>query len=69
MANSDNKFVLRFIKNNIILNLSDYSKYKGYIHNFSQDNLKNNIFIVISNYNKLQSGLHSKYIFSNIDKT
>ena len=43
MANWKDKFISRFIDDNIILSPSDHSKYKGYIYNLNEDNLENNM--------------------------
>ncbi len=66
MANWEDEFVPRSVKDNIVLSLSNHSEYESYTHNLSEDNLKNNMHAAILNYNKLQSGLLSG-VFSNID--
>lgn len=69
MANWEDKFVLRSIKDNIVLSPSDYSKYESHMHNLSEDHMENNIHAMISDCNKLHAGLFSEYVFSNINKT
>lgn len=75
IANWEDKFIPKSIIDNIILSLTDHSKYQGYIYDPSKDNLKNDIYAAISNFwnfrcknkcNKLQLQLLSGYIFSNI---
>ncbi len=69
MANWKDGFVFRSIKENTVLSRSDHFKHKGYTHNISEDNLENNIHATISDSNELQSGLHIRFVFSNIDRT
>ncbi len=69
MANWEDEFVPRFVKDNIVLSPSDHFEHKGYMHDFSEDNLENNMHAIISDCNELQSGLLSRYILSNIDET
>lgn len=68
MTDWEDEFVPRSIKDNIILSLSDYFKYKDYMYNLSENNLKNNMYAAISNYNKLQLDLFNGYVFSDIDR-
>lgn len=67
IANCEDEFVPRYVKDNIVLSLSDYFKHKSYTHNFSQNNLKNNMYTAISNYKKLQSDFLNRCVFSDID--
>ncbi len=69
MANLEDEFVPRSVKDNIVLSFSDHSKHKGYTHNLSEDHLENDIHTAISDCNKLQSGLLSGYVFSDIEGT
>ena len=69
IANWENKFVPRSIKDNIVFSPSDYSKHKSYTYNLSENNLKNDVHAAILDCNKLQSGLFSRCVFSNIDGT
>ncbi len=69
MANWEDEFVPRSIKDNIVLSPSNHSEHKGYTHDLSEDNLENDMHTTISDYNKSQSGLLSECIFSNIDGT
>ncbi len=69
MANWEDEFVPRFVEDNIVLSLSDLSKYESYTYNLSEDNLENDIHAAISDYNELQSGLLSGCVFSDIDGT
>lgn len=38
MANWEDKFIFRFIKDNIVLSLSNHFKYKDYMHDLSKNN-------------------------------
>ena len=69
MANWEDEFVPRSVKDNIVLGLFNHSKYKDYMHNLNENNLENNIYAVILDCNKLQSSLLSGCVFSNIDRT
>ena len=69
MANWEDEFVPRSIKDNIVLSPFDHSKHKDYMHNFSQDNLENDMHAAILDCNISQSGLLSGCVFSDIDGT
>lgn len=68
MGNWKNEFGLRLVKNNIVLSLSDYSKYKDHMLDLSKNNLENEIYITILDTNKLQSSIFNRCIISDIDK-
>ncbi len=67
IANWEDEFVSRSVKDNIILSLSDHSEHKSYTHDLSEDNLVNDMYVAISDWNKLQSGLFSGCLFTDID--
>lgn len=68
MANSEDEFVPKSVKDNIVLRLSDYSKHENYIHNLDQNNLKNDMHTAILRYNKLQSDFLGGCVFNNNDE-
>lgn len=47
MANWEDKFILRYVEDNIILSPSDYFKYKYYMHDLIKKHLKNDIHTAI----------------------
>ncbi len=53
MANWEDEFVPRYIKDCIILSPSDHSEYENYMHDLRKNNLKNDIHAAISDCNKL----------------
>ncbi len=53
MANWEDEFVPRSVKDNIVLSSSDHFKHKGYTHDLSEDNLENDMHAAISDCNEL----------------
>ncbi len=52
MANWEDEFVPKSVKDNIVLSLSDHSEHESYIHDLNEDNLENDIYAAISDCNK-----------------
>lgn len=48
IANWEDEFVLRSVKDNIVLSPSDHSEHQGYTHDLSKDNFENDIHAAIS---------------------
>lgn len=76
MVTREDNFVSGSVENHIVLSLSNYFKYQGYIYNLSKNNLENGMHAAISDFrdygyknecNKLQSQFLSRCVFSNID--